>query len=82
MMSDECRKTSNIEHPTPNLEPLNLEPRTLNLERRTRVTATLTQGMQKVECRMQKFGSKAARGYPEATLRPSGGQPVGTPKPP
>ncbi len=44
--------------------------------------ATLTQGMQKEECRMQKFGSKPPRGYPEATPRPSGSQPVGPLKPP
>jgi hypothetical protein len=29
-----------------------------------------------------KSHSKPPRGYPEATLRPSGSQPVGTPKPP
>jgi hypothetical protein len=44
--------------------------------------ATLNQGMQKVECKIQELGSKPPSGYPEANLRLSGGQPVGTLKPP
>ena len=43
--------------------------------------ATLTQGMQKVECRMQKFGSKPPV-YPQAIWWPTGRHPEATLRPP
>jgi hypothetical protein len=44
--------------------------------------ATLTQGMQKEECRMQKFGSKLPRSHPQAIWWPTGRHPEATLKPP
>jgi hypothetical protein len=40
--------------------------------------ATLTQGMQKEECRMQKFGSKLPRSHPQAIWWPTGRHPEAT----
>ena len=63
------RGAENIQHPTSNIE----HPTSNGLERARRSggdrrlpEAILTQGMQKVECRMQKFGSKPPSSHPEA----------------